>query len=55
VRAGPGGDAHRGLANIRGRLTELGGTVTALSRRGGGLRLVATVPLPGEAASDGPG
>ncbi len=47
---GRAGD-HRGLANILGRVTELGGTVRVSGRRGGGVQLVVTTPVMGAEAN----
>ncbi|AQA04361.1 hypothetical protein BVC93_20210 [Mycobacterium sp. MS1601] len=41
----PSGHDHRGLINIRQRVAEVGGSVTACPRRGGGTRVVVRVPL----------
>ncbi len=44
---------HRGLVNIHERVDELKGTVGVLARRGGGIRVTVTVPLPGAEADGG--
>lgn len=44
LAGGPSVDGHRGLINIRQRVAEVGGSVHALTRRGGGTRVVVTVP-----------
>lgn len=40
----PSRDHHRGLVNIRERVAELGGSVNARVRRGGGVRMVVDIP-----------
>lgn len=44
---------HRGLVNIHERARELNGTTTVHGRRGGGIRLAVTVPLPSAEADGG--
>jgi len=48
------GGHHRGLVNIQERARQLHGAVRVAPRRGGGIRLAVTVPLP-EAEADGRG
>jgi signal transduction histidine kinase len=49
----PSRDQHRGLVNIRERVAELGGSVRAGPRRGGGIRVVVKVPAPHTEAGGG--
>lgn len=44
---------HRGLVNVHERVDELKGTVGVLARRGGGIRVTVTVPLPSAEADRG--
>lgn len=44
---------HRGLVNIHERVAELQGTMGVLARRGGGIRVTVTVPLPSAEAEGG--
>jgi len=44
---------HRGLVNIQERTRELRGTLSVHARRGGGIRLTVTVPLPSAEADGG--
>jgi signal transduction histidine kinase len=44
---------HRGLVNVHERVDELKGTVNVLARRGGGIRVRVTVPLPSAEADRG--
>lgn len=44
---------HRGLVNIHERARELGGTMGVYARRGGGVRVTVTVPLPNAEADGG--
>lgn len=44
---------HRGLVNIHERVDELKATVGVLARRGGGIRVTVTVPLPSAEADGG--
>jgi signal transduction histidine kinase len=44
---------HRGLVNIRERVAELSGAVTAKGRRGGGVRVIVEVPEVGREVTGG--